>query len=370
MVETKQAVLVVDDDEVFREEVRRRLGHDYEVVEADSGGSGLRTLESTSIHCVLLDYQLPDATGLQVLPDFITKGVPTVMMTSAGNEQVAVDAMKRGARDYLVKDHRLETSLQVAVKDAIKHAARERDEADQRRELEMFASVASHDLKAPLRTIGCFSAFIKEDIQASNTEQALDNCQRVIDGVGRMNRLIDGLREYAALGNTAHPVDRVDLSAVAAEVLDSLSESIDAERVRVEVDELPEVLGDRVALGQLLQNLVTNALKFQADDSSPRVRITARATDDGWQVSVADNGIGIDPRNAKEIFQPFRRLHATSRFDGSGLGLAVCRRIAERHGGRIWVESLPDEGATFHFTIAAAGCASSELPPKRQLQGA
>lgn len=372
MEDKPHIVLVVDDDAVCREDIHRQIEDAYTLIDAVTGREALEMAESNPVHCVLLDYRLPDLDGLLVLPNLAETGVPVVMMTAEGSEQIAVEAMRQGAYDYLVKNTFTKDSLRTAIARAIEHATLERKVCEQQRELEMFATTASHDLRAPLRTIGGFVRSIKKDIESSNTERLLEHCQRVSDAVDRMNRLIDGLLEYARLGRGDRPFAMVALNEVAQEVVSSLESTISDLAAQVEIEDLPEVQGDRLALYQLLQNLVANGLKFHNNRGTPSVRVCASRFDDSWRISVGDNGIGIDPQHADQIFQPFRRLHNQKEYEGCGLGLATCKRIIDQHGGRIWVESRIDQGTTFHFTIPvvnSTATAQDDLPSSHARTG-
>ncbi len=344
-------VLVVDDDQVCRETIERLLGGCYALIEAATGPQALEAVASQDIDCVLLDYRLPQLDGLAVLPQLIESGVPVVMMTGEGNEQIAVEAIKQGAYDYLVKSTLTAVLVRTAIQKAIEHTALEDKVREQQEELAVFASVAAHDLRAPLRTIGAYIRFIQEDIQAADTEQVLGHCRKSLGGLKRMNELIEGMLEYTVSGRSDRAFEELDLTTVAGEVVAALESQVIHADARVDIGELPVVRGDRTALYQLLQNLVANALKFHDGKSAPCVRIDASREHDCWQVSVTDNGIGIEPRFRKTVFQSFKRLHGVDAYDGSGLGLATCKRIVDQHGGRIWLKSEPGEGSTFYFTI-------------------
>ena len=350
MLDNSHIVLVVDDDEVYREDINRLIGDVYTLIDAATGDEALAIVASNPVHCVLLDFRLPDLDGLQILSKLSQTGIPVVMMTAEGNEKVAVDAIKQGAYDYLVKNTFTKDSLRTTITKAIEHARLEQKISEQQQELEMFTSTASHDLRAPLRTIRAFAGFIKEDIESSNTDRVLDHCQRVINGINRMNQLIDGLLEYAQRGRSGSSFQKVVLNSVAREVVSMLASTISELGAEVKIEDLPEVHGDRLALYQLLQNLISNGLKFCDSHTTPRVRVYASRIDDRWQISIEDNGIGINPHHIDSIFQPFKRLHSQKDYEGSGLGLATCKRIIDQHEGQIWVKSIPGQGSTFHFT--------------------
>jgi signal transduction histidine kinase len=223
----------------------------------------------------------------------------------------------------------------------------ERSNAD----LEQFASVASHDLSEPLRMVSSYLGLLRRrygDQLGADAELFIENA---VDGATRMRALIDDLLAYARVGRGEEGRRApVDLEASVDATLRSLETTIADAGAEVEVGPLPEVAGDGPLLGQLFQNLIANALKFRGA-RAPVVRVSARRHPDAWQFAVADNGIGIDPVFAERIFGMFQRGQAGEAYDGTGIGLAICRRIVERHGGRIWVEPTPGGGATFAFTI-------------------
>lgn len=222
------------------------------------------------------------------------------------------------------------------------------------RDLEQFAYIASHDLQAPLRNVRqgleLLETHLEESVGSGFDEEALELRRLVSAAVGRMEDLIRGLLEYSRLDRSRdRDLHSVDLNDLAEELTQLLHMDIQEAGAVLQVDDLPTVRGDRVQLRQLLQNLLQNSLKYRTADDDPRITLSARAEDGEWILSVGDNGIGIDPIQHERIFELFRRGHPG--YDGVGLGLAIAQRIVERHGGRIWVESAPDSGATFHIAL-------------------
>lgn len=251
--------------------------------------------------------------------------------------------------------------IQTAIRDiserrlaerlAVERAALERAN----RELDEFASIAAHDMQEPLRKIQAFAERLAARVGSSLDEASGEDLRRLRAATVRLQRLVEGLLEYARLPADEAAFPRVDLGRVARETLGDLAVAIEATRAEIEVGPLPEIEADRLQMGQLLANLVGNALKFHPPGEPPRVRITAAlARVEGIEVcrlTVADEGIGFDPAHLATILKPFRRLHGRGEFDGSGLGLAVCQKIAARHGGTIAVESAPGRGAAFTVTL-------------------
>jgi PAS domain S-box-containing protein len=217
-------------------------------------------------------------------------------------------------------------------------------------ELEQFAYVASHDLQEPLRMLSVYSSLLAERYRGKLDEKADGFLAYTVEGAQRMQTLITDLLAYSRVGsNVERSFAMVDCEALFDRCLFNLQVSIQERGATVTHDPLPTILGDEVLIGQLLQNLVANAIKFSPE--SPAVHVGAVREGDGWRFSVKDNGIGIPAEHHTRIFGIFHRLHARHEYPGTGIGLAVCRRVVERHGGRIWVESEPGAGSTFSFVL-------------------
>ena len=217
-------------------------------------------------------------------------------------------------------------------------------------ELEQFASVASHDLQEPLRMVSSYTQLLELEYKDKLDDEAREYIAYAVDGARRMQRLINDLLEFSRVGTRGRRLEPVDANVVLGTVRANLSVAIEDGGALVTNEELPTVLADSTQLGQLLQNLIANAIKFHGGQS-PRVHIAASARGAEWVFTVRDNGIGIEPQYFERIFAIFQRLHVAAEYPGTGIGLAVCKRIAERHGGRIWVESDPGNGTTFSFSI-------------------
>jgi PAS domain S-box-containing protein len=227
-----------------------------------------------------------------------------------------------------------------------------REEALQRSnaELEQFAYVASHDLQEPLRMVASYTELLGQRYKGKLDDKADKYIHYAVDGAKRMQRLVADLLAYSRVGSQGKPLVAVDVGAVLQYVLDVLAEPIRQADAVVEVAALPIVQGDEGQIGQLLQNLIGNALKFRGT-TPPRIAVEARLHGGRWLFSVSDNGIGLDMQHADRIFEMFQRLHERGKYEGSGVGLSIAKRIVERHGGRIWLESRPGDGTTFFFTL-------------------
>jgi PAS domain S-box-containing protein len=220
-------------------------------------------------------------------------------------------------------------------------------------ELEQFAYVASHDLAEPLRSIAGFTQLLERRYADTLDQEGADFMKFIVEGVSRMQALIDDLLVYSRVGRGEQPTGPVDIGDVVEQALHGLAVQIEEAGAKVTVGELPVVEGNQRELGQLFGNLLSNAIKFRGD-RAPEVEVSAGACDGGWRFTVSDNGIGIEDRHAERIFKMFQRLHARDEYAGTGIGLALCRKVVEGHGGRIGVESAPGEGSTFTFTILEA----------------
>lgn len=220
-------------------------------------------------------------------------------------------------------------------------------------ELEQFAYVASHDLQEPLRMVVSYMDLLQDRYKGSLDERADKYIGYAVDGSRRMQRLVQDLLTVSRVSSQAKPLAPTSADAVLDWVLRSLGESIRESNARVDRDKLPLVLADEVQLGQVFQNLISNAIKFRSDED-PHIQVRARRVGTKWRISVSDNGIGIEPEYHERIFQMFQRLHERDRYDGSGIGLSVSRKIIDRHGGELVVESVFGKGSTFSFTISAA----------------
>ena len=234
------------------------------------------------------------------------------------------------------------------------HEALERSNLD----LQQFAFVASHDLKTPLRSIAGFVQILERNYGDKLDEKALALIQRTSHAVHRLEQLTEDLLTYARMRSEAKPFVMVDCREVVDEVIHLLDAAIRDTGAVVTVGELPSVMGDRTQLVQLLLNLLGNSMKY-CRDRAPAVHILAQRNGREWVFSVKDNGIGIDAKHYNKIFEVFIRLHNQQEYSGTGIGLAVCRRVVAHHGGRIWVESAPGEGSTFSFTIPDSSSESS-----------
>ena len=221
-------------------------------------------------------------------------------------------------------------------------------------ELEQFAYVASHDLQEPLRMVSSYTSLIKKRYQGKLDADGDEFIGFAVDGATRMQGLINDLLTYSRAGREPQPSEPTDAGVALDTALANLRRAIEEKRAVVVRGPLPSVMANRLQLAQLFQNLIGNAIKF-CKDRRPEIRVGAERQGAEWVFCVRDNGIGLDPKYADRIFLIFQRLHKREEYPGTGIGLAICKKIVERHGGRIWVESKPGEGAAFYFTFKAEG---------------
>ena len=224
------------------------------------------------------------------------------------------------------------------------------------RDLDEFVHVASHDLLEPVRTLAAFSELLREDLGDDLPELVTTDLDHITAAAGRMQNLIEDLLALSRAGRSTPQHEPVSLEECVDEVLDALRLRIEETGAKITRESLPTVVGDTTQLGQVYQNLIGNALKF-AGEERPEISLTAEQHGEEWVLGVGDRGIGIDPRHAECVFAPFKRLHGMTEYEGTGIGLAICRKSIERHGGRIWVDSEKNRGALFRFTLPAGEAA-------------
>ncbi|HET7365955.1 MAG TPA: PAS domain S-box protein [Burkholderiales bacterium] len=253
----------------------------------------------------------------------------------------------RGVGSDVTERKRAEAELRRAHDELAKKAEElQRSNA----ELEQFAYVASHDLQEPLRMVSSYTQLLAKRYKAELPADAQEFMHFTVDGAARMKQLIEDLLAYSRVGTKGKELVPVSLDAPLKRALTNLRAAIEESGASVSADALPTVDADEMQLAQVFQNLIGNALKFRGKQA-PRIHVGALEQAGEWHISVADNGIGIEPQYFERIFMVFQRLHAMGEYPGTGIGLAICKKVAERHGGRIWVTSTPGAGSTFHFTL-------------------
>ncbi len=363
-------LLIVDDEPLHLQALGDVLGEQgYAVDLAADAREALELLRRGPYDLLLTDLDMPGLNGLALLREaaMLDPLLVSVMMTGKASVSSAVEAMQAGAIDYIVKPFKLATALPV-LKRAVEIGVlrRRRNELEERvahqmeelrqanRDLESFARSVSHDLRAPLHVIAGFTSLVLQRHAGQLDPTALHFLERVRAAAGQMGQLIDGLLSLSRLGRQALHIVDVDVAAMAREVAAMADDSGARHGAEITVSPaLPVVQADPVLLRQVIFNLVSNACKFSSRSDSPKVWIECDADASPVVFRVRDNGAGFEASQARELFEPFHRLHSADDFPGIGLGLSIVHRIVTRHGGRVWAESSPGEGATFHFTLAA-----------------
>ena len=343
---------------------------DQNLIKAGSGEEARRLLLKHEFAVILLDVQMPGMDGfetaVQIKEREKTRDIPIIFLTAISREpHHALRGYSTGAVDYLSKPYDpwvLQAKVGVFIdlyeksqllkeqKEllAVKAEELERSNAD----LQQFAYVASHDLQEPLRVIDGYLDLLKSSFSDGDKEMALEMISRIERSTGRMDALIHGLLDYARVDARSDSFTDVDLRLVLKNALDNLERAVEENNVQIDHDGLPTVKGDESQLGQLFQNLIGNAIKFRGTDP-PKIKVASEKDGNKYVITVADNGIGVEERYVESIFTIFERLHSKDKYPGSGIGLSVCKKIVERHGGRIWAESTPGAGTTIHFTLSA-----------------
>ena len=395
-IEGPKRILAVDDSETHLRLVADTLERDgYEVILARSGQEALDLLAVQPVDCILLDLLMPGLSGRETCERIKAaprlRDVPLIMLTALDDREAMLEGLASGADDYIskssdmdvlrarvraqVRRRRLETEHRrvreaLLRKDA--EATRERaarllsetraqlaDELERKnRELESFSYSVSHDLRAPLRAIDGFSRIVLEECADALPPRATERLQRVRAAAQRMGELIDDLLQLSRVGRAELVREPLDLSALARAVADELCRRAGRDVDVAVVDGLA-VDADPRLMRVVFENLLGNSLKFTARAPEPRIRVEAADANDGPGVVVRDNGAGFDMAYVDKLFRPFQRLHSESDFPGTGIGLSIVHRIVDRHGGRVWAESVVGQGTAVYFTVGAAPGESS-----------
>jgi two-component system sensor histidine kinase/response regulator len=358
------SILIVDDRKENLVATEKALKHlDATIFKAISGNEALSLMLRNRFAIVLLDVQMPEMNGFETAmlmqEHESMRNVPIIFVTAISKEEkYATQAAEIGAVDYIFKPInpdilrskvKVYLDLYVQREEILKlNRTLSRSNAD----LEQFAYVASHDLQEPLRMVATYTELLSEHYKDSLDEKAAKYINYAVDGAKRMQQLVRELLAYSRVDSQGQKPTAIKAGVVVKNVLDSLKMAIEEAHAEIVCEELPTVRADTVQLAQVFQNLIGNALKFRGKEPS-RIHISAERSNDKWVFRVKDNGIGIEKQYAEVVFQMFQRLHERGRYDGNGIGLAIAKKIVERHGGRIWFDSEPEKGSTFYFTLPA-----------------
>lgn len=358
-------VLVVDDNPLHTQATARLLlNAGFEVVEANSGRDCLSIASQLKPDLILLDVVMPDLSGFdvcrQIKSDPELSSTYVIMFSGTKRESVEqAHGLELGADGYItrpISNRELLARVQamLRIKAAEEESARYAAELERsNQELGDFAYILSHDLNEPLRMVHSFLGLLQKRYADQLDDEANEFIEYAVNGADRMKAMIDSLLVYSRIGTLGKTFKSIALDDVLADALGNLKLLIEENQVEINSDPLPSVMADRAQIVQLFQNLISNAIKFRNPDGS-KIDIRSEKQTDETVVSFQDNGIGIDPQNHERIFRMFQRLHTRNEYPGMGAGLAICKRIIERHGGRIWVASESGAGATFYISFPIA----------------
>jgi signal transduction histidine kinase len=364
---TKLRILLVEDNPADVELILAALRRDgFEVTSdvAQTAEEFTSRTRAASYDLILADYNLPQWKGTEALDILCRENldVPLIVVTGYLGEEKAVDYIKQGAADCVLKDRlaRLPTSARRALEEKRLRGLRRQSEealaqkvaelARSNSELEQFAYVASHDLQEPLRMIANYTQLLAERYRGRLDEQADKYIDYSVDGAVRMQALIQDLLKFSRVGRGTIEPRTTDCHTVVEQALKNLQAAVEDSGAVVNWNGLPTVMADLSQLTQVFQNLIANAIKFHGTEA-PVIQIDAEKKENEWVLTVSDNGIGIPAENRQEIFVIFRRLHTRTEYAGNGIGLSICKKIIERHGGKIWIEAQDKSGSCFKFTL-------------------
>jgi signal transduction histidine kinase len=362
--DTPYKVLVIEDNPQDRALYKRLLSRSnmpFEIYEVATVSDGLKLNRKENVDCILVDYRLPDADGIEFIKSCKEEGLrpdaAIVMVTGQGSEQTAVEAMKQGALDYIAKNTIIEGFFVQSILNAIERAHLKRQVRQYQDALEKsylalsdFTHTVSHDLKAPLRRIAQYCDILKEEMGDRLGVEGTDYVTRLGVSARRLQNLVDDLLTYSVTLSAKEEKSNLNFQKMADEVIDDLKILIKENNATVITENLPIISGYQVRLKELLQNLIENALKYR-NKANPVITISCQETETHYLFSVKDNGKGIEQKYHESIFKPFERLHTQEEIEGTGLGLSICSKVVEIHDGKIWVESRPGQGSEFKFII-------------------
>ncbi len=340
----------------------------YNVVRKKSLEEAVSAYDNEVFEIVLLDLSLPDSSGIETVERFYEAhpDATIVVLTSLNDQEVAIRALKSGALDYIPKDELTSLLITRSIRYAkerkraltelnnkIDELAKKEEELSQsNKELEQFAYTASHDLQAPLRHISVYIDVLKKELPPERLNDELKNAMGFISSsADKMKILINDLLEFSKVGKTSLTIEHCNVHDLTTEVLEILDEEIKECSAEITVGELSEISCDKGRLSQVFQNLISNSIKYRNPETNPKIDINCRSIGADWQFRIDDNGIGISEKYHERIFHIFKRLHTSTAYPGTGIGLSICKKIIELHGGRIWVENNNAQGSSFFFTI-------------------
>ncbi len=366
--ESRFNVLLLEDSPedviMYKRHLDAMPGVFFNIQETGSVQQAKDILQGNDFDCYVIDYNLPDSNGLDFVRYLLNEKAEhgekaaIIIVTGQGSEEIAAESFKLGADEYLTKRSISDGFFGRPVLNAIERSQLTaqiqhfQDRlAQSNKDLSDFTHTAAHDLKSPLRRISSYCEILAEDAADRLNDEDKTILDRMQVNAQRMQNLINSLLSYSMIEYDEEEKQQTDLKQIAEETINELKETIDETAARVDVGDLPVINAYPVRMKQVLTNLVYNALKYKSSEP-PYIVIDCVENDDKKiTLSVKDNGQGIPQDHQDMIFKDFKRLHSNEEVEGSGLGLSICRKIIERHGGKIWVESEPGKGSTFFFTL-------------------
>lgn len=364
---TPTQLLVLDDESALVAALLSTLRENgYDAAGATMPTHALDMLRARRFDVLLTDLNLPEMDGIAVMraARAIDPGLITIVMTGHGSIDTAVDAMKSGAADYLLKPFKMRTVQAVISRALGERALREENEGLQRRlaarthelemtnkELEAFSYSVSHDLRAPLRAMSTYADCLMDELGRGAPEDLRDYAQRIGRSAQRMSSLIDDLLRMGRAFRKNLEADPINLTDCCREITQRLGMTRPERRVEWMIPEEMRLTADRGLITIAMENLLDNARKYTARQEVAQIGVRLSCANNEFVVAVTDNGVGFDMAETPQLFAPFSRLKSAAAFDGTGIGLATVQRIVHRHGGRIWAEGAPGKGATFSFTL-------------------
>ena len=363
-------VLIADDAPAVRYLLRRTLEASGRFEVVGEAGDGLRAIDlarELQPALVVLDIAMPAMSGLDAIPEITacSPGSTIVVLSGCASDEMAKEAIRLGAHAYIEKGRSpsdlvqsilkaLDEDVTIGRQLRVLTADLERANAELARsndDLTDFAAVAAHDLKSPLQVIAGFAELLQRVDGQHLGDTGRDSVTAILTAAKRMDTLIDDVLAYSRIDSAPRVEDAVPLGAAVDRALAALRSQVERLGATFEIGALPTVTADQSQIDRLFQNLLSNALKFASDDVALHGRVFARRIDDGWTVTVEDNGIGIDAADRATVFRMFERMHPRGQYDGHGIGLAICRHIVERRGGRVWADANPEGGTRISFTL-------------------
>ena len=360
-------ILVVDDEQAHMQLLNAALQRNgYAAVGVGDGQAALAALQSGGFELIITDLEMPGMNGIDLLRSAraLDPELVGIVMTGHGSIPSAVEAMQAGAQDYILKPFDLKILLQVVSRayamrelmvenrrllQSVRRQAQELEATN--RELEAFTYSVSHDLQGPLQAIGGFSKLLLKDYRDALEPAARQYLEFIQGETRRMSEITEDLLKLARVTAADIRYEPLDLSAIATGIATELARRHPERRCAVDIQPGLTARGDPRLLIIVLENLLGNAWKFTGQRADARIEFGSTARDGRRSFHVRDNGVGFDMQHADKLFGPFQRLRSAAEFEGTGIGLSIVKRIVERHGGRVWVDAAPGEGATFHFTL-------------------